>query len=119
MVPGFDKDNKEDWKDFLVPDAQQTLANLIDSAKLHKGAYTRSDDVKVAQLWSALIELKKEVETLKNMYGKLEGPFKAIVDMGESEKRKTIQRLVSEMLKPSDEETQEATQKLVDSLMKF
>ncbi len=115
----FGKDEKEDWKEFLIPEAQQTLASLIESAKFHKGAYTRSEDVKVAQLWSALIEIKKELDAVKEMYGKVEGPFKAIVEMGDAEKKKTIQRLVTEMLKPTDEESQAATQKLVESLMKF
>src|SRR3972149_1366283 len=93
---------KEDWKDYLAPDAQQVLANLIESAKLHKGAYTRSDDIRNAQLWTALIEMKKEIENLKEKYGKLEGPFKAIVAIGEAEKKKTIERLVADIIKPTD-----------------
>jgi len=115
----FGNEDKEDWKDYLPAGAQQILANLFESAKMHKGAYTRADDVKIAQLWSALIEMKREIEELKDVYGRLESPFKAIVLVGEAEKRKTIERLVMEMIKPTDEGSQDATQKLVDSLMKF
>lgn len=111
--------DKEDWKDFLSDDAKQILENIFNSAKKHKGAYTHADDVKIAQLWTALIELKKEMEDVKKVLGKVEEPFKAIVAAGEAEKRKTIERLVADLIRPTDEESQEATKKLVESLMKF
>jgi hypothetical protein len=53
------------------------------------------------------------------MLGKLEEPFKAIVAVGEAEKKRTIERVIAEIIKPTDEATQEATRKLVESLMKF
>ncbi len=111
--------DREDWKEFLTDDAKQILASLLESTKKHKGAYIQSDDVKIAQLWSALIEMKKEIENMKAMVARVEGPFRAIVSVGEAAKKKAIEQLVSEIVRPTDMESQEATKKLVESLMKF
>jgi hypothetical protein len=110
---------KEDWKEFLSDDAKKTLSDLFDSAKKHKGAYLNSSDVKVAQLWSAMVELKKDIDEFKKVLGKMQEPLKTIVSIGEAEKKRTIERLVGEIIRPTDKETQEATKKLVESLMKF
>jgi hypothetical protein len=111
--------DKNDWKECLNEEDKKILEELITVVKRHKCAYSQADDVKVAQLWCALVELKKELDSTKAMLGKLEEPFKAIVEVGEAEKKKAIERIISEIVKPTDKETQEATQKLVESLMKF
>ncbi len=110
---------KKDWKDNLADEDKQLLSAILDSTKKHRYAYTSGDDVKIAQLWTALIELKKELQKTNELLGKVQEPWKAIVSVGEEEKRKTIEKLVQEIIKPVDETTQEATQKLVESLMKF
>jgi methionine synthase II (cobalamin-independent) len=109
----------EDWKELLTEDAQQILSDLLNKAKIHKCAYMQSDDVKIAQIWAALIELKKELDTVKDVHEKITEPFKAIVAIGEEEKKKTIERIIREMTKPATPEDEEATKKLVESLMKF
>jgi hypothetical protein len=50
---------------------------------------------------------------------KTEEPFRAIVEMGDAEKRKAIERVIRGMVRPEDESAEDATHKLVDSLMKF
>ena len=110
---------KEDWKNNLDDESKQMLSALLDSTKKHRYAYNSAEDVKVAQLWTALVEVKKEMQKMNEMLGKVQEPWKAIVAVGEEEKRKTVERLVQEIIKPVDETTQEATQKLVESLMKF
>lgn len=112
-------EKEEDWKDFLAPDIQQELADMFERTKRHKGAYMQSSDVKVAQLWCALVEMKKEIEELKGAVERVSAPFKAITMVGEAEKKKAIQRLISDIIKPTEEETSEATKRLVESLMKF
>ncbi|MBU5536981.1 MAG: hypothetical protein QW818_03605 [Candidatus Aenigmatarchaeota archaeon] len=110
---------KKDWKDELSDEDKQILSTLLDSTKKHRFAYNLADDIKIAQLWTALVELKKELNKTNELLGKVQEPWKAIVAVGEEEKRKTIEKLVQEIIKPVDETTQEATQKLVESLMKF
>jgi len=109
----------EDWKDCLREDEKETLQKLLDGTKKFKCAFSKADDVKVAQLWCALLEIKREIDEIKGMLAKVEEPFKTIVEIGDMEKRRVIERIVSEIIKGYDKETQEATQKLVDSLMKF
>jgi hypothetical protein len=110
---------EEDWKSTLNEDAQQILAGILETTKKHKGAYMQADDVKVAQLWCALVEMKKEIDGIKNTLGKVEEPFRAIISVGEAEKKRTIERIITEIVRPTSEETQEATKRLVESLMKF
>jgi hypothetical protein len=115
----FFRETEEDWKELLSRDSQQILAELLDKTRDHKAAYLQAEDVKVAQLWTALIELKKEIDSLKIGQEKVVEPFKAIVAMGEAEKKKTIERFVRDLTKPASPEDEEATKKLVESLMKF
>jgi hypothetical protein len=111
--------NGDDWKDLLPRKDQEMLAELLDSTRDYRAAYMQADDVKVAQLWTALIEFKKECHEIKEMVEKVAMPFKAIVEMGDMEKRKAIERVVRDFLKPTEPEQEEATRKLVDSLMQF
>lgn len=108
-----------DWKDFLTPEAQSVLAELLTSTKRHKGAYMQAEDVKIAQLWCALVELKKRLDDMETVQTQIEEPFRAIVEVGEAEKRKAIERIIREMVRPTDDSSEQATKKLVDSLMKF
>ncbi len=112
-------EKEKDWKDFLSPEAQKIISELFEQAKKHKCAYMNADDVKIAQLWCALIEMKKQFDEISQTIKKLEEPFRAIVEIGEAEKRKTIEKIIEEMVKPETEEEKEATKKLVESLMKF
>ena len=109
----------EDWKEFLTEDTKQALANVLETTKNHRGAFFRADDMKSAQLWCALVEMSKEISYLKSRLSFIEAPLQAIVSIGEAEKRKAIERIVSEIIKPIDIESQEATRKLVDSLRTF
>ncbi len=110
---------ESDWKECLTEDGKQKLAELFELAKKHKCAYMNADDVKIAQLWCAMAEFRQEFKETLDRVEKLAEPFRAIISMGDAEKRKTIERVVTDMLKPVREEDREATKKLVDSLMKF
>jgi hypothetical protein len=114
----MDCNDIKDWKELLTESDQEILAQLLDSTKKHKCAFMHGEDVKVAQLWCALMEMRREMNKLGEIVTKVEGPFLSIVEMGEVEKRKTIDRLVREVLKPEPDQ-EDATKKLVDSLMKF
>ena len=118
MVFAFGKE-KEDWKEYLTDESKQALSDILDASKKHRGAYSHADDVKIAQLWSALIEMKNELDGLKKQLGTLEEPWKSIVEIGNVEKKKAVEKLVKELIKPADEDGRVATQRLVDSLMKF
>ncbi len=109
----------EDWKNLLDEKTKEELKELIERAAKHRYAYSQADDVRISQIWVALAEISKDLKEIKEKLGKIEEPFKAIIEIGEEEKRKTIQRIVEEIIRPADKETQEITKKLVDTLMKF
>ncbi len=113
------ENNEKDWKDFLSEDSKQELSRIFDTTKNHRCAYMHAEDVKIAQLWCALVEMRKELNALTTLVKRVEEPFRAIVSIGEAEKRNAIERVVTEIMKPTEKEEREATQKLVDSLMKF
>ncbi|MBI4018351.1 MAG: hypothetical protein HY368_01975 [Candidatus Aenigmarchaeota archaeon] len=68
----------KDWKQFLDAADEGKLNRLLKDVARHRPAYKNADDVKVAQLWSALLELKKENERLNSKLGEIEGIFEAI-----------------------------------------
>src|SRR5438552_3109800 len=112
MVFGQRKDN---WKDNLSEDAQNILSELFEMSKKHRGAYMASDDVKIAQLWSALVEMQREIIDLREAVSRIEMPFKAIVAVGEAAKKAAVENFVREIVKPETEDQEEATRKLVES----
>ena len=113
----FEKET--DWKEFLSEDSKQVLSEIFEAAKKHRCAYMQASDVKNAQLWSAIIELKKEISGMNELLKKIESPFRAIIAIGEAEKKKAIEKFVSEIIRPEADEEKVATQKLVESLMRF
>jgi len=112
------EDREDDWKELLSPEDQDVMADLLDYARRNKGAYMNAEDVKVAQLWCALIEIKKELEQTRMMVRRAEAPFREIVSMADIEKRKSIERMVRDLIK-AEPDKEDAVQKLVDSLMRF
>jgi len=109
----------KDWKNLLDERTREELKELIERAGKHRYAYSQADDIRIAQIWTALAEISKDLKEIKEKLGKVEEPFKAIIEIGEEEKKKAIQRIVEEIIKPSDKETQEVAKRLVDTLMKF
>jgi predicted mannosyl-3-phosphoglycerate phosphatase (HAD superfamily) len=111
---------EKDWKDALREDAKKVLENIFESVQQHRAAYTSAKNVANAQQWCAIIELQKEINELREMLKKLEEPFKAIISLADIEKRKTIEKFVTEIIKPAEgTKEEEISKKLVDSLMKL
>ena len=51
---------EKNWKTLLTPEDEQKLNGLLEQIKKHRAAYLSADDVKLGQLWCALLEAKKE-----------------------------------------------------------
>ena len=110
---------EKDWKEFLCGNAQVELAELIERAKQHKCAYTQANDVKVAQLWCALVEVSRQLKSLEERMEKSEVALKGIAEMGEIAKRQALKDKVSELLSAKTKEEKEQVEKIVDVLMEF
>lgn len=110
---------EKDWKELLSEDAQAELAELIEKAKKHRAAYMQADDVKVAQLWSALTEILKEIKKINERLAKIEGFAKGFNEIGEVAKREAIKERLTDVFKPKTSKEREHVDKIVESLMEF
>jgi hypothetical protein len=61
-----------DWKTLLTPEDERRLNEVIERAAKHRGAYFNAEEVKVAQIWCALLEARKENAQLEARIKRLE-----------------------------------------------
>jgi hypothetical protein len=101
----------KDWKSLLTEDSKILLSEIFEATKKHRVAYTSTEDVKFAQLWCALIELKREIKKLNEKIEKLENLLQPILSVTEEEKKKTIEALIKEIL-PEKEEKEKVISEL-------
>lgn len=111
--------DEKDWKEFLYEDMQNEVADLLERAKKHRGAYMNAEDVKVAQLWCALGEVLKTQKNLEGRVETLETAIKALVGMGEAAKKELLREKLRDMFKPKTAEEKEQVDKIVETLMRF
>ncbi|MEM5828211.1 MAG: hypothetical protein QW197_01765 [Candidatus Aenigmatarchaeota archaeon] len=109
----------KDWKELLDEQTKQTLKELLQKTQLYLPAICAADDTSIAQLWVAVALIKKEIDERLKLLEVAAEPWKAIIEIGNAEKRKAIERIVSDIIQPKDKEQKEIVDKLVDSLMKF
>ena len=110
---------KKDWKECLDAETKEIVKKLIEGTIPYACAINQARDARIAQLWIALALLKKELDEKSRLLEIATKPWKAIVEIGETEKKKAIERIVSEIIQPKDKDQKEIVDKLVDSLMKF
>jgi len=111
-------DNDWEWVELLREDSKYFLSEVLNKTKLNRAAYTSAKNVKIAQLWCAIIELKREIENLRSDIKNALEPFKKILEYGEEEKRKAIERIISSLIKESEEKEKKAKE-ITESLLKI
>lgn len=107
MIP-FKK--REDWKSLLMEDAKVLLSEIFEATRMHRAAYTSTSEVKFAQLWCALIEMRRETKKLNEKIEKLKNFVQSLSTSGEeikrlNEKIEKIENLLHPLLSISEEET--------------
>ena len=70
----------DDWKQFLAPDDEVRMNDVLKNVAKHRNAYRASKDVKVAQLWCALLEMQKQNQSLHKRIKKMEFIFDGIAE---------------------------------------
>ena len=70
----------DNWKKYLGIEDEEHLNEILHRASRHKGAYKNADEVKIAQMWCALIELRKENVILQKRLKRMEEMFDAIFE---------------------------------------
>lgn len=70
----------DDWKQLLSLDDEEKLNEILRKVSKHRGAYKFSDEVKVSQLWCAILELKKENVLLQKRLNSVEDVFDVVFE---------------------------------------
>ena len=109
---------KTDWTHFLSPEATGLLRNVLEAAYKHREAYFKADDIKNAQVWSALIELTREINELSEKIDRLTPKTTTPFKLGTADDSVVLNKIKA-VMQPTVEDTKEATDALVNSLMKF
>jgi len=110
---------KRDWKECLPEEIREKVKKAIEETLPYACAVMQAKDAKIAQLWVAIALLKKELEEKSKLLEIATKPWKAIVEIGEVEKKRTIEKIVTDLIQPKDKDQKEIVDKLVESLMKF
>lgn len=109
---------KTDWTHMLAPDATALLRSVLESAYKHREAYFKADDIKNAQIWSAFIEMQRQINELKDKVDKLTPREVHTFRLGTADDSVVLNKIKA-VMQPTVEDSKEATNALVDSLMKF
>lgn len=109
---------KTDWTHFLSAEASGILRSVLEAAYKHREAYFKADDIKNAQIWSALIEQQRQINELREQVARLTPKEVHTFRLGTADDSKVLDKIKS-VMQPSVEDTKEATDALVNSLMKF
>ena len=72
----FHEKNPE-WKNLLGSEDEEKLNELIRGVAKHREAYSKAENIKIAQLWCALLELKRQQEEIEARLTRLEDIFRA------------------------------------------
>jgi hypothetical protein len=107
-----------DWTAFLSPDATILLRSVLEAAYKHRQAYFKADDIKNAQLWSAILEIKREIDEINKRLDKMSPQEKETFRFSLSDGGEAMEKIKS-ALRPGLEDTREAKDALIESLMKF
>lgn len=108
---------KADWTHFLSSEAVGILRSVLEAAYRHRQAYFKADDIKNAQLWSALIEIQRQINEINAKMANL--PRETASFRLGTPRSGTVLEKIRAVMQPSVEDTKEATNALVNSLMKF
>jgi leucyl aminopeptidase (aminopeptidase T) len=108
-----------DWTHFLAPEALATLRKVLESAYNHREAYFRATDIKNAQLWSALLEMQKQIDELNEKVRKLT-PQETVrkFQYGTPQESVVLDR-IRQIMQKGPEDSKAARNALIDSLLRF
>ncbi len=68
------------WKEFLSTEDEEKLNDILKRVQKYRGAYSNADEVKVSQLWCAILELRKENAALLRKLQKIDYIFGGMVE---------------------------------------
>lgn len=84
----------DDWKQFLSQEDEDRLNEILKRVQNYRSAYRSSKDIKIAQLWAAVLELHKDNVRLQKKLNRVEYIFDGV-----TERIKKLQKEDEELLK--------------------
>ncbi len=87
---------QDDWKQLLSEEDEAKMNEILKRAAKYRGAYRNAHDIKNAQIWCAMLELRKENAALLNRIKKMEFIMDGLKDrirQQESAERELIESL--------------------------
>ncbi len=72
-----DKQAAKEWKTLLSSEDEERLNELIKSVSKYRDAYSQAENIKVAQLWCALLDMKQQQEEMERKIARLEEIFRS------------------------------------------
>lgn len=85
---------KVDWKENLSIEAEQELNQLLERVKKYRCAYRSAENVQIAQLWCALVEIVRMNKELEERIARIEKILNAVFRTYEEDKDKLIKSLL-------------------------
>lgn len=83
----------KNWKKYLSIDDEIILNDILMRTAKHRGAYRNADDIKIAQLWAAMIENKKQMNALDERLKRIERLLGGLLERGREEEEKLLKSL--------------------------
>jgi len=79
MLP-FLQRGSDDWKSSLDREDERELNKMLKKLEKYRHSYTKSENVKNAQLWTAILEMQKEKEEIDKRLRRMEYVFGGMIE---------------------------------------
>jgi len=84
---------EKNWKKYLSIDDEQLINKIIQDTAKYRPAYKNAEEVKIAQLWCALIDFEKKLQKIDARLKRIEFIFDGIAKRIEEEKDSLLKSL--------------------------
>lgn len=77
---------QKDWKEQLAKEDEEKLNELVRRTLAYRDAYGTAEDVRAAQLWCAVLELKKEHDAMDDRLVRIERILETMLPFSKEKK---------------------------------
>ena len=83
----------KNWKEYLSVDDEEKMNDLLKKIARYRGAYKNAEDIKIAQLWCAVLEIRKENLNLNVRLKRIESMLDSLISRDYKEKETLLESL--------------------------
>ena len=85
--------NEKNWKGFLSLSDEEEMNRILERTAKYRPAYKNAEDVKMAQLWCALLEMRKDTLNLNKRLERIEFILQGMFDREEKKRQELLDSL--------------------------